>query len=271
MTAVAAIAHSARTLRRNPNLVGVVAAIAFVTTIVTSVRIFLSGVANLTLLAEFVGMATYPVVWLASPFVFGGLVTMVDGAFDGPATVESFVTGGRSNYVPLLVGWYMVGAILFVAYVLIGIGGIVALTLAIRVLGDGLLVFGVVSLCWAGIAVVPLAFVQFFPAAIVLDDVGVVDSVRRSVGLLKSHPGIVIGFDAWVFVTTLLSGALVVGWLVAASWQGSVEQLQAALRTYRAITLSDFLVFVALQAVVGTVIGSIVSPAYVAVYRSLTS
>jgi len=68
--------------------------------------------------------------------------------------------------------------------------------IAVLVVG-GLLALLVVLLPWF--------FLQFFPAAVVVDDLGLVDSFKRSGGIVKNNFLSVLGFDVLAFLISLVA------------------------------------------------------------------
>ncbi|MFA1611798.1 DUF7847 domain-containing protein [Halobellus rubicundus] len=151
--------------------------------------------------------------WLVVfPFVLGGFLGTARAAVEGTdASVSQFVTAGRTHYLTLLLGT--------VAFVLLVLGTVFGLGFAGLVLGIGSIALGAIHemaafaagvvslLLWLVAVLAVIMFVQFYDAAIVIEDQGVVDSFRRSVGLVRSNLKSVAGFSlAWL---VLMNGFLV--------------------------------------------------------------
>lgn len=146
------------------------------------------------------------VAWLVGfPFALGGFIGTARAALEGAdASLARFLAAGRTNYVRLLVG-----TVLFALLVLgtaVGLGflgfvlaaGVVALAAVSEVAALVAAVGSVVVwlLCVLGVVL----FVQFYDAAIVVDDAGVTDSFRTSAALVRSNLASVVGFSAVWFV-----------------------------------------------------------------------
>ena len=156
--------------------------------------------------------------WLVVfPFVLGGFLGTARGAVDGTdASLARFVAAARAHYVRLLLGTG--------AFVVLLLGAAIGLGLVGFVLGIGSLALaaiheiaafaaGVVSLLlWPLSVLAVIVFVQFYDAAIVIEDQSVTDAFRRSVGLVRSNPKSVTGFSlAWL---VLLNAFLVPEYLL---------------------------------------------------------
>ena len=153
------------------------------------------------LVSAVVSLAFTGVYIVALPYVQGGLVGMADEALDGRTGLGTFHQSGKRHYVAMLVAYLLVLAVnlligggLFVVGVVAGvlIFGLHASTATIAVLG---LVGAVLALAY----VLTFAFVQFYGPAIVLEDRGGVDGLKRSIGLVRANL-------LSVFVYTLVVG-----------------------------------------------------------------
>jgi hypothetical protein len=139
--------------------------------------------------------------WLVVfPFVLGGFVGTARAAIEGTDTsIRQFVTTARTHYVRLLSAT--------VAFLLIILGTAIGLGIVGLVFGIGSMalaaihemaafVGGIVSLIvWLVSLFVVIMFVQFYDAAIVIEEQSVADSFRRSVALVRSNLTSVIGFS----------------------------------------------------------------------------
>jgi hypothetical protein len=145
--------------------------------------------------------------WLVIfPFVLGGFLGTARTAIEGGDTsVSQFVTAARTHYLRLLLG-----TVVFVLLVLgtaIGLGlvgfvlGAVSMALA-AVHKVAAFVAGVGSLLvWLLSILVVIMFVQFYDAAIVIEERSVTDAFQRSVALVRSNLKSVAGFSVvWVIL-----------------------------------------------------------------------
>ena len=156
--------------------------------------------------------------WLVVfPFVLGGFIGTARAAIDGTDTsVFQFVTIARTHYVRLLLAT--------VVFATIVLGTAIGLGLVGFILGIGSMALGAVHemaafaagvgslLLWLVSILVVIMFVQFYDAAIVVEDQSVTDSFRRSIGLVRSNLKSVAGFSlVW---TILLNAFLIPEYLV---------------------------------------------------------
>lgn len=134
------------------------------------------------------------------PFVQGGLIAMANEAFGGRTTAETFVSGGKANYVQLLIGY----VVLVAANMVIAIGALVLLLVVGGVLfvltpdPTGALLPGVLVLFVLLFVLVYLLFVffvQFYGHAIVIDDLEALDGFKRSVRVVRDNPVSTVGYS----------------------------------------------------------------------------
>jgi hypothetical protein len=143
--------------------------------------------------------------WLVVfPFVLGGFIAIARDAIEADGTsLGRFFAAGRTHYVRLLGGT--------VLFVLVVFGTAVGLGLIGFVLGIGSMALAAISemaafvagvgslLVWLLSILVVIMFVQFYDTAIVIENEGVTDSFRRSVGLVRANLESVAGFSlAWL-------------------------------------------------------------------------
>lgn len=138
------------------------------------------------------------------PFVLGGFIATARAAIDGTdASFTGFVTAARTHYSRLLFA--------SVLFVLLVFGTAIGLGLIGFVLGIGSMALGAINemaafvagvislLIWLMSILVVIMFVQFYDAAIVIENEGVTDAFRRSIGLVRSNLRSVAGFSlVWV-------------------------------------------------------------------------
>ncbi|GGJ12876.1 hypothetical protein GCM10008995_23420 [Halobellus salinus] len=147
------------------------------------------------------------VAWLiVFPFVLGGFMGTARAAIEGTDTsLSHFATEARAHYVRLLLAT--------VVFVLIVLGTVIGLGLVGLVLGVGLWAISAIhemaafaagvaaALVWLVAILVVVMFVQFYDAAVVLEKQTHTDCFRRSIGLVRSNVGSVVGFSlVWVLL-----------------------------------------------------------------------
>jgi hypothetical protein len=148
--------------------------------------------------------------WLVVfPFVLGGFIGTARAAIEGTdASIHQFVTTARTHYVRLLVA--TVAFLLIILGTAIGAGtvglvfGVGSMALA-AINETAAFVGGVVSLVvWLVSLLVVIMFVQFYDAAIVIEEQSVTDSFRRSVALVRANLTSVVGFSlVWTLLVNL--------------------------------------------------------------------
>ena len=148
--------------------------------------------------------------WLVVfPFVLGGFIGTARAAVDGADTsIHHFVTTARTHYVRLLLA--TVAFLLIILGTAIGVGivglvfGIGSMALA-AIHEMAAFIGGVVSLVvWLVSLLVVIMFVQFYDAAIVIEEQSVTDSFRRSVALVRANLTSVVGFSlVWTLLVNL--------------------------------------------------------------------
>jgi hypothetical protein len=158
------------------------------------------------LVGSIVSLGVSGLTLLVAPFFFGGIVGMANEAIDGRTSLGTFVREGVDHYLSILVVYLCLFVVNFVL-------GIVVL---FAVVFGGIFVFGQVG----QVGLVPLAIValvggvallayplvvfaiQFFGHAIVVDDLGAVDGVKRSLWYVRNHLVSVLGYS----VVAMLGG-----------------------------------------------------------------
>jgi hypothetical protein len=186
MAVLTALRTAGRTVVRNP-IVLVVTTVLGLTQIpqllLQSADPLVSGLVSLG-----VGLFWF----VALPFVHGGIIGLVDDAIDGATDFGTFLAAGKRHYLSLL-GVYIVlfglnfalGIVAFFAGIF-GIGGLL-------VAGGGshspLLLGGVavIALLAVGAYFLVMFFIQFYGQAIVVDGVGAVEGVKRSVRVVREN------------------------------------------------------------------------------------
>jgi hypothetical protein len=274
MGAIGAVSTALDALRREPVVFLPLLVIAAVSTVLSGLQ-FVSPALGL------VGGVLMLGWYLVVPYVVGGALSLVEGALDGDATTDSFFDGARRYYVRLLAGGLLVVAVTLVAYVLAAVIGFALLfgVFAIGAVGDpgaggfgvlaviGIVVVGLLLLVFVGI---PLFFLQFYGAAIVLEEHGIVDGFRRSIDVARDRWVSVLGFDGILLALGTVTG--VVSLLLYPIDLFSVPAEPGAGATSSSLSpdplsLGTFLVWSLLS---GTLLGGFQYVYYLAFYRSLT-
>lgn len=253
MAALKALPPAVRALLRNPILVVLVGLLALVQVPQLAVQ------PTQPLLAALVSLATTAVMILVLPFVLGGLIAMANEALDGTTGLDTLLSAGKTNYVPLLFAYltlfvanFVLGFVTVLVVVVGGIGifygsgqpsalawGIVAVVLVLAVLAYLLVAF----------------FLQFYPHAIVLGDTGFLESFKRSAGLVRSNLVSVLGYSLVVFAGSLVFGGV-----------GAVASLVLSPRPLPGLALPEFSLPVIVASAIGYVLVLAVVGAFYLVY-----
>ena len=164
------------------------------------------------LLASAISLVLSLVYLVAVPFVHAGLIGMADEALDGRTSLECFLREGKDNYVSILVVYLG----LFAFYIVLGlvtavvfaVGGAFVFSFGSGGGGVGaspaiLAAVAVVGLLGALVYLGVVFFTQFFAHAIVLDGVGAVDGVKRSVSAVRGNLLTVFGYN---LITGIVGG-----------------------------------------------------------------
>ena len=222
-------------------------------------------------------LLVYPailVLYLFIPFFLGGVIGMVHDGLAGRTSISRFLEAGKSNYLSLFGGGLVLGVITFVLYFVVGIIGFI---LAIFILGAGsmagvtsasVVVLAIGALIGLLVVLLPWFILQFFPAAVVVDDQGLIDSFKRSGGIVKSNFLSVLGFDALAFLIGLLAQIPTVYLLYSVSQQpGGFAATQQTV--YDSLSTTQLGIYLTLAVVLGMVVGAISQSFYVAYYDQL--
>jgi hypothetical protein len=169
------------------------------------------------LLASVVSLGISLLLIVLVPFFQGGIIGMADEALEGKTSLGSFVREGRSNYVSFLVVYLVILALNFA----VGIFGFFVLVFGGLALfaggaggtggGPGIAVLAVVGLVVGLFVLAYLVFalfVQFYGQAIVVDDLGAVEGIKRSVSVVRTHFVSTLGYSVLVGVIGLLAGGV---------------------------------------------------------------
>lgn len=159
------------------------------------------------LLGSLVSLLTTGLFVFVFPFLFAGVVGMADEALRGETSLGAFVASGTDHYVSMLAAYLL----LFGASVVLGLavffgtlllGGVAFAAGAGDVAGRTTVLVAVGLLLVGGFVlfVLPLFFVQFYGHAIVVDDLGAVAGLKRSVSCVRHNLLAVLGYTVVVGV-----------------------------------------------------------------------
>ncbi|MFC4541836.1 hypothetical protein ACFO5R_07830 [Halosolutus amylolyticus] len=167
------------------------------------------------LLATAVSLGVTGLMIFLLPFFQGGVIGMASEAIAGRTTLGTLLRSGKSNYVSLLLAYFVLLAVNFAfgMFVFFGIliGGVSVVAgggepgiAVLAVLG----LFGLVALL--GYLLVTF-FVQFYAHAIVLSDTDLVGGFKTSVGLVRDNILSVVGYTAVLLCGSAILGGVGVG------------------------------------------------------------
>ncbi|MFC7080285.1 DUF7544 domain-containing protein [Halorussus caseinilyticus] len=212
MGAISAFSTAAGTLKRN----GVLVVAAFVALLVNALP---SGVVALlpASVGPFVSLPVSGLVLLAVPFLLGGLLSMAAEGLDGVTRLGTFVEGGKEYYLSIL-GALLLFAVVMTAITTIFVIGIAVVGVFVLGMGTsglggsvaspgaGIAAFALVGLLVGLGTMLPLFFLQFYAPAIVVSDLGVVASFKRSAGLVRRNFVSTLGYTALTMLVGLVAG-----------------------------------------------------------------
>lgn len=149
------------------------------------------------------------VVYLfVTPFFHGGLIGMANDAAAGDRTsLDRFLTVGRERYLSLLGAYALVYAVATALGVAITIAVFLAF-LAYSAAGGGIAVAvgaAIVPLLLIAVYLAVMAAVSFYGHAIVIEDHGAIDGIKRSVAVVRANLAAVVGY----LLVALVGGGLV--------------------------------------------------------------
>ena len=193
MGALNSLRPAARGLVRNPALLLVTG----VFTLLQLPQLLLQSWNPLLAAVLSVGLSVLLLVFV--PFYQGGLLAMAGEALAGTTDLATFVREGKSNYLALLLGYFLVLAIQTVFGIVAFVGGITTLFVVIASEGEpGLAVYAVVGALGTLLLLaylVALFFVQFYGHAIVLDDTDAIEGFERSIALVRANLVSALGYS----------------------------------------------------------------------------
>ncbi|WP_255193363.1 hypothetical protein [Natronobeatus ordinarius] len=196
-----------------------------------------------------------------TPFLLGGLITMINEGLEGSTRLGSFVRGGKENYVSLLGATFLFVVLLmgvsFIGSLLMVFVGVIA-----AVAGAGLAGIVVGAVLLLAVLALLFLFIQFYDAAIVVSDARAIESFSHSIGLVRDNFLSVVGFSiAFLVITLLGQGPGMALYLSAVEFTDTGETVLASEST---LYLS-----VAVTLVIGTIAMAYAYTYFITYYRSL--
>lgn len=266
MRSFSSLSNGIKTALRTPSLIGVVLLYALLA----------AGMTLTQFVDPLLMYAAVAVTYLLLPFFVGGTVALVGEALDGGGSLRTFFGCGARNYLSLLGGGLLLGFVTLVLYLVVGfLAGIVGVV-AVSALGFdpvGGVSTGALVLVWALslvvllIVLLPLFLSQFFPAQVVLDDAGVLESFKRSFGLVTGNLGSVVVFDV---VAVLISLPTQAGNVYLFGFAGdSLEVLQTGQPILTTLSTTELAVYLGLILVTSVGVGAVSYAYYVSFYERL--
>jgi hypothetical protein len=199
-------------------------------------------------IAILVSLGFSAVYFFVGPFYFAGLIGMANEAVDGETAAGTFVAAGKKYYTPVLLVNLLLVVVAVVCLVVLSIGGVIGAA-------------GFFAPLITTVAII--FFIQFFAHAIVVDDLGPLGGIRRSIRSVRHNLLSTIGYS--VVVTAVFAIFYVAG---------NVASLFAnpAFATLYGLPEVSFGVAVALTlalTIVSALVGCVMSTFSVAFYRSI--
>ncbi|WP_257300025.1 hypothetical protein [Haloarchaeobius sp. FL176] len=268
MGAISAAKHAGSALARNPILFLVATAFA----IVQLPQILLQW-SGFPLVASLLNLATVVVV----PFLIGGIYGMAEEGLDGTTSLTTFVRAGRENFVSLLVAAiFFALAVFVVAFVaIIVVGFVTLLTVGISGIEGGvsptaLVVPALVGFAFFLLYLATVVFLQFYEAAIVVDDADVLDSLKRSYRFVRGNLLSTIGFTVVRWVPGLLT-SLLTAYLVFTSLDIDPDNLDSVepgtvQNVYAQLSATDIGIIVATTLLTAGIVGAFTRTYLIAFY-----
>ena len=181
------------------------------------------------LLSIAVSLVMSGLIVLFLPFYQGGILGMADDARTGPTTLAAFIRAGKSNYVSLLVAYFVVLAIAAVfgvtVFVAAFVGGVGVVAGNGQPSGAILAVLAAVGLLIVVAYLAAMTAIQFYGHEIVLNDASVTDGFARSLELVRENILSVIGYSLLLSVGGGVGGGLAAVASVLLSPQPPLESM----------------------------------------------
>lgn len=262
MGALNALQRSPAALTRNPVLVIpvlVVGLFQLPQLLLQAVDPLLSSLVSLVISGLFV---------FVMPFFQGGIIGMADEALEGRTRLGAFLADGKAHYVNLLVAYVLllvVGFVLFIVFLAISFAGSILVLPHLEFSGFAVGLIGLFFL----ISYLPVFlfafFIQFYGQAIVLDDEGSIDGIRRSVGLVRRN---LLSTLAYSLVAAIFGGGL---GLVLAGLSMLASPRSAQVFDLPELSASTLAAAILVVVVLASVVGSFLAVFSVAFYRDVSA
>lgn len=270
MGVFASLSTGIDTLRRNPLIVGLVLVYSTVG----------AAISSLQSIDPLLVYPAYFALLFVIPFFLGGIIGTIHDGLRGRSTLNRFVSAGTSGYLSIFGGGVLLMVVSGLLYFVVFLVGIFVAAFALGMSGMGTTGLGglsggatalaaIVSLLGLLLIVLPWFVLQFFPAAVVVDDLGLVDSFKRSGGLVKTDFLSVLGFDAIAFLIGLVAQVPTV-YLFYRTTNAS-PGFAATGSMYDALSTTELGIYLGLTVLFGTLVGSVSQAYYVAYYDHFPS
>jgi len=207
MVVLQAFRTALSSLRRNPIIVGIVAVIGLFQ------LPSLAAQSIHPLVGSLISLGVSGILLVVTPFFFGGLIGMANEAIDGRTRFSTFIEAGKRNYVSIFLVYLGLFALNLVLGFVILFAVIVTAAFGFGWTGPStvvVVIFAILGLLGFLVYVGVFFFIQFYAHAIVLDGVGAIESVKKSISTVRQNLLTVFGY-------TLITGAGGIGIGVLAS------------------------------------------------------
>lgn len=203
------------------------------------------------------------------PYFQGGVIGMADEALNGPTSMGTFFSAGKSNYVSIFGAYLMLIAI----NIVLGIGILLVFFLGLGAAyiggnggggGAGFVILAVFGVLVALGYLLFNFFIQFYPQSIVLDDYGAIGGLKHSIGVVRQNILSTFGYS-------LVAGAIGIGFGMFA---GVISVLASpnsmATLTTETPPLTWFIAFGIIGGILTVIVGTFMAIFSVSFYRSIT-
>ncbi|SIR57773.1 hypothetical protein SAMN05421858_2919 [Haladaptatus litoreus] len=205
-----------------------------------------------------------------TPFVQDGLIGMANEGIEGKTRFGTFISEGKSHYVPvfgvylLLIAVGFVISIMFVFGAFIGIGTIFATNgePSLAVLG----VFALLAILVFGAFFLTFFFLQFYVQAIVIENIGAIAGLKHSYRCVRSH---LLGTFGYVILATVAGSVFGVFGAVVSILTNPTSQSAEMPIAASDPSLGILLAIAALFVVLSGVFGGFMATYSVAFYREI--
>ncbi|WP_440990117.1 DUF7847 domain-containing protein [Haloarchaeobius baliensis] len=268
MGAISSAKHAGSTLARNPILF----LVATVFAVVQLPQILLQWT-GLPFVASLFNLVTVVVV----PFLIGGIYGMAEEGLDGTTSVDTFWRAGRENYVSLLVAAIFFALVVFVVVFVAVVVLVFVTLLSVGAAGleggvspAALVVPGLVGLALFVLYLATVVFLQFYEAAIVVDDADVLDSLKESYRFVRGNLLSTIGFTVVRWTPGVLTSLLTAYFVVASIGVDlqNVEALEAETfqNIYAKLSATEIGIVVATTLLTAGIVGAFTRTYLIAFY-----